>query len=189
MSTPRAETGRQRPATQRRGRGYDQRPRRRRLRPRSKVQWSASTGDKAAALSKLRAEGSIAAVPRRRPSVHSRRPGRHRNKAAVAAAKEGHAYVTSSRYRPRHHQLGCLCPRGWRAHRHRQRRGLPHHPVGRRLHQGRRGARRRDRQAPGRHERRPHHRVGQAPHGHRLDPRSTARSTPRRRSRPACSGS
>ena len=60
-------------------------------------------------------------------------------------------------------------PRGWRAHRHRERRGLPHDPVGRRLHEGRRGARRRDREAPGRHQRRPHHRVGQAPHGHRLE--------------------
>jgi molecular chaperone DnaK len=35
--------------------------------------------------------------------------------------------------------------------------------------QERRGARRRDRQAPGRHQRRPHHPLGQAPHGHRLE--------------------
>ena len=50
-------------------------------------------------------------------------------------------------------------------------------------------ARRRDRQAPGRHQRRPHHPVRQAPHGHRLDrPRSTARSTRRRRSPRASCG-
>ncbi len=60
-------------------------------------------------------------------------------------------------------------PRGWRAQRHRERRGLPHDPVGRRVHQGRRGAGRRDRQAPGRHQRRPHHLLRQAPHGHRLE--------------------
>jgi pimeloyl-ACP methyl ester carboxylesterase len=62
-------------------------------------------------------------------------------------------------------------PRGRRAHRHPQRRGLPHHPVGRRLRQERRGARRRGRQAPGHHQPRPHDPLGQAPHGHRLDRR------------------
>ena len=52
-------------------------------------------------------------------------------------------------------------------------------PVRRRVRQERRGAGRRDRQAPGRHQRRPDHPLGQAPHGHRLDRRrSTARTTP-----------
>ena len=73
-----------------------------------------------------------------------------------------------SRNRPRNHQLCGGRTRGWRTHRHRQRRRIPHDPVGCRLHEGRRGAGRRDRQAPGRHQRRPHHCLGQAPHGHRL---------------------
>ena len=61
--------------------------------------------------------------------------------------------------------------------------GVAHHPVGRRLLQGRRGPRRRGRQAPGHHQPRPHDPLGQAPHGHQLDrSTSTARSTPRRRS-------
>ena len=49
--------------------------------------------------------------------------------------------------------------------RHPQRRGRPHHAVGRRLLQVRRGARRRGGQAPGHHQPRPHHPLGQAPHG------------------------
>ena len=71
-------------------------------------------------------------------------------------------------------------PRGRRAHRHRQRRGLAHHAVRRRLRQERRGARRRGRQAPGRHQRRPHHPLGQAPHGHRLDGRHRRQGLHRR---------
>ena len=78
---------------------------------------------------------------------------------------------TSSRHRPRHHQLCRRRPRGRRAHRHPQRRRRPHHPVGRRLRQGRRGPGRRGRQAPGRHQRRPHDPFGEAPHGHQLDRR------------------
>ena len=48
--------------------------------------------------------------------------------------------------------------------------GGAHHPVGRRLLQERRGARRRGGQAPGHHQPRPHHPLGQAPHGHRAGP-------------------
>ena len=77
-------------------------------------------------------------------------------------------------------------PRGRRPGRHPQRRGLPHHPVGRRLRQGRRGPRRRGRQAPGHHQPRPHDPLGQAPHGHELDDRHRRQeATRRRRSRPA----
>ena len=49
--------------------------------------------------------------------------------------------------------------------------GVAHHPVGRRLLQDRRGARRRGRQAPGDHQPRSHDPLGQAPHGHELDDR------------------
>ena len=73
------------------------------------------------------------------------------------------------RHRPRDDQQRRRRPRRWRAHRHRQRRRCAHHPVGGRLRQVRRGAGRRGRQAPGRHQRRAHHPVGQAPHGHRLE--------------------
>jgi molecular chaperone DnaK len=48
---------------------------------------------------------------------------------------------------------------------------VPHHAVGRRLRQDRRGAGRRGGQAPGHHQPRPDHPFGQAPHGHRLDRR------------------
>ena len=62
-------------------------------------------------------------------------------------------------------------PRGRRAHRHRQRRGLADDPVDRRVRQERRGARRRGRQAPGGHQPRPDDPVGQARDGHQLDHR------------------
>ena len=78
-------------------------------------------------------------------------------------------------------------PRGRRAHRHRQRRGLAHDAVDRRVRPQRRGARRRGRQAPGGDQPGPDHPLGQAGDGHQLDrSTSTARSTPRRRSRRGC---
>ena len=49
--------------------------------------------------------------------------------------------------------------------------GAPHHPVGRRVLQDRRGARRRGREAPGDHQPGPHDPLGEAPHRHRLDDR------------------
>ena len=78
---------------------------------------------------------------------------------------------TCGRHRPWDDQLRRLRPRRWRAHRHRQRRGLADDAVRRRLRQERRGARRRGRQAPGGDQRGPHHPLGQAPHGHRLEDR------------------
>ena len=76
---------------------------------------------------------------------------------------------TCGRHRPRHDEQRRRRPRGWRTHRHRKRGRRPHHPVGRRVRQVRRGAGRRGRQAPGRHQRRPDDPLGQAPHGHRLE--------------------
>ena len=97
----------------------------------------------------------------------------------------GDHHGTCGRHRPRHHQLRRRRPRGRRAHRHRERRGRPHDPVRRRVHQERRGARRRDRQAPGRHQRRPDHPLGQAPHGHRLEVARDRRQEVHRRRRSA----
>ena len=99
---------------------------------------------------------------------------------------EAETHVQGRRHRPRHHQLGRLDPRGGRARRDPQRRGRPHHPVGRRVLQDRRGARRRGREAPGDHQPGSHDPLGEAPHRHRAGrSRSTARRTTRRRSRPA----
>ena len=81
--------------------------------------------------------------------------------------KEYH-HGSCGRHRPRDDQLRRRGPRRWRTHRHRQRGGRPHHPVGGRVLQVRRGARRRGGQAAGGHQRRPHHPLGQAPHGQRL---------------------
>ena len=62
--------------------------------------------------------------------------------------------------------------------------GVPHHPVGRRVLQDRRGARRRGRQAPGDHQPRSHDPLGQAPHGHQLVDRHRRQGVhARRRSR------
>ena len=74
-----------------------------------------------------------------------------------------------------------------RARRHPQRRGGPHHPVGRRVLEDRRGPRRRGRQAPGDHQPRSHDPLGEAPHGHRLDDRHRRQEVQRRRRSPPAS--
>jgi molecular chaperone DnaK len=98
--------------------------------------------------------------------VHTTQHVDSRHRAGRPTRPPGsYTHGTSSRHRPRNHQLRCLRPRGRGAHGHRERRGAAHHAVGRRVQQVRRGPRRRDRQASGRHERRPHDLVRQAPHG------------------------
>ena len=83
----------------------------------------------------------------------------------------GTSHVQGRRNRPRHHQLSRRGPRGRRARRRAQLRGWPHHPVGGRVLEDRRGPRGRGRQAPGHHQPRSHDPLGQAPHGHRLEDR------------------
>ena len=46
--------------------------------------------------------------------------------------------------------------------------GQPHHSIGGRVRQERRGTRRRSGETPGDHQPRAHHSIGQAPHGHGL---------------------
>ena len=86
----------------------------------------------------------------------------------TASFPGGNPHAQGRRHRPRHHQLGRLGPRGGRARRDPQRRGIPHHSVRRRFLQDRRGARRRGGEAPGDHQPRPHRSLGEAPHGHEL---------------------
>jgi 6-phosphofructokinase len=68
------------------------------------------------------------------------------------------------RNRPRHDQQRRRGHGGQGAQGHRQRRGLAHHAVGRRVGRQGRGARRADRQAPGGHQPDEHRLLGQALH-------------------------
>ena len=129
---------------------------------------------------------SEVAPPRLNPPSQPALSGRAGSKNRTEHSEAIHG--SCRRYRPRDHQLGRRGPRGRRTHRHRQRRGLADHPVGRRLRQERRGAGRRGRQAPGRHQRRPHRSARSsatwAPTGRRRDRRQEVHR--RRRSAPAC---
>ncbi len=71
----------------------------------------------------------------------------------------------SDRHRPGHDQLVHGGDGGRRAHRHPQRRGRSHDPVGRRVRQGRPAPGRHTGQAPGGHQPQEHHLLDQALHG------------------------